>query len=84
MDNKLIFTREYSNLVASVDFGNAKITANEFEFVSEESQPYTFGSESNGRGKVELLGAMLHTGNDSNLKNYYLVENGANLMKMEL
>ena len=67
-----IFTREYSNLVASVDFGNAKITANEFEFVSEESQPYTFGSESNGRGKVELLGAMLHTGNDSNLKKLLL------------
>ena len=32
----------------------------------------TFGSESNGRGKVELLGAMLHTGNDSNKKKLLL------------
>ena len=33
---------------------------------------YTFGSESHGRGKVELLGAMLHTGNDSNLRKLLL------------
>ena len=67
-----IFTKQYSELVASVDFGNAEITANEFAFVGENSQAYTFGSESNGRGKVELLGALLHTGNDSNLKKLLL------------
>ena len=67
-----IFTKQYSNLVAGVDFGNAEITANEFQFVSEESEAYTFGSESNGRGKVELLGAMLHTGNESNLRKLLL------------
>ena len=67
-----IFTKQYSELVASVDFGNAEITANEFAFVGENSQAYTFGSESNGRGKVELLGAMLHTGNESNLKKLLL------------
>ena len=67
-----IFTKQYSDLVGSVDFGNKEITANEFELVSEESEAYTFGSESNGRGKVELLGAMLHTGNDSNLKKLLL------------
>ncbi len=67
-----IFTKQYSELVASVDFGNAEITANEFAFVGENSQAYTFGSESNGRGKVELLGALLHTGNESNLKKLLL------------
>jgi len=67
-----IFTKQYAELVASVDFGDAKITANEFALVSENSKAYTFGTESNGRGKVELLGAMLHTGNDSNLKKLLL------------
>ena len=67
-----IFTKQYSDLVASVDFGNTEIIANEFTFVSEESEAYTFGSESNGRGKVELLGAMLHTGNESNLRKLLL------------
>ena len=67
-----IFTKQYSDLVGSVDFGSAEITANEFAMVddTEQTKAYTFGSESNGRGKVELLGAMLHTGNESNLKNY--------------
>jgi len=67
-----IFTKQYSDMIANVDFGNAEITANEFALVSESSEAYTFGSESNGRGKVELLGAMLHTGNDSNLRKLLL------------
>ena len=67
-----VFTKAYSDLVASVDFGDSEIIANEFEFVEEKSSAYTFGSESNGRGKVELLGAMLHTGNDSNKKKLLL------------
>ena len=61
-----IFTKQYSDLVNSVDFGNETIVANEFAMVQESSKAYKFGSQSNGRGKVELLGAMLHTGNDSN------------------
>ena len=28
-----VFTKAYSDLVASVDFGNSEIIANEFEFV---------------------------------------------------
>jgi len=67
-----IFTKEYSELVGAVDFGKEEITANEFAMVSEESRAYKFGTESNGRGKVELLGAMLHTGNASNLKKLLL------------
>jgi hypothetical protein len=68
-----IFTKQYSELVASVDFESGVITANEFAMVSDESREYTFGSESGGsRGKIELLGAMLHTGNDSNFKKLLL------------
>jgi len=67
-----IFTKEYSMLVASVDFDSTEITANEFAMVSDESRAYTFGSESSGsKGKIELLGAMLHTGNDSNFKKLF-------------
>ena len=69
-----IFTKEYSELVGAVDFGNEEIMANEFAMVdnTEETRAYKFGAESNGRGKVELLGAMLHTGNDSNKKKLLL------------
>ena len=69
-----VITREYTELVAALDFGSkeTKITAFEFNEVSEESTPYTFGTDSDGIGKVELLGAMLHTGNDSNLKKLLL------------
>ena len=68
-----IFTKQYSELVASVDFESGAITANEFAMVSDDSREYTFGSESGGsRGKIELLGAMLHTGNDSNFKKLLL------------
>ena len=67
-----IYTKQYSELVNSVDFGSQEIVANEFAMVSEDSRAYKFGAESNGRGKVELLGAMLHTGNASNLKKLLL------------
>ena len=70
--DQTIYTKEYAELVGAVDFGNTEIMANEFAMVSEESQAYKFGGESNGRGKVELLGAMLHTGNDSNKKKLLL------------
>ena len=69
-----VITREYTDLVAALDFGNkeSKITAYEFDQVSEDSAAYTFGTDSDGLGKVELLGAMLHTGNKSNLKKLLL------------
>ena len=69
-----VFTREYTELVAGLDFGTkeTKITAYEFDAVGEDSKAYTFGTDSDGIGKVELLGAMLHTGNDSNLKKLLL------------
>ena len=60
------FTKKYADMLKEVDFGNSLIVANEFD------TPYTFGSESHGRGKVELLGAMLHMGNKSNLRKLLL------------
>ena len=61
---QLIFTKEYSDLIAQVDFGNDSIFSGELN--------YDFGTDSNARGKVELLGAMLHTGNKSNLRKLLL------------
>ena len=60
------FTKKYADMLKEVDFGNSLIVANEFD------TQYTFGTESHGRGKVELLGAMLHTGNKSNLRKLLL------------
>ena len=73
-EQQYVITREYTELVAALDFGSkeTKITAFEFNEVSEESTPYTFGTDSDGIGKVELLGAMLHTGNESNLRKLLL------------
>ena len=73
-EQQYVITREYTELVAALDLSSkeSKITAFEFNEVSDDSTPYTFGSDSNGIGKVELLGAMLHTGNDSNLKKLLL------------
>ena len=71
---QVVITKEYTDLVAALDFGNkeSKITAYEFDEVSDDSAAYTFGTDSDGLGKVELLGAMLHTGNKSNLKKLLL------------
>jgi len=71
---QVVITKEYTDLVAALNFGNKenKITAYEFDQVSEDSDAYTFGTDSDGLGKVELLGAMLHTGNKSNLKKLLL------------
>jgi hypothetical protein len=71
---QVVITKEYTDLVAALDFGNkeSKITAYEFDEVGNDSDAYTFGTDSDGIGKVELLGAMLHTGNDSNLKKLLL------------
>ena len=47
-------------MIAKLDLGKGKIIAGEFN--------YTFGNENGGLGKAELLGAMLHMGNESNLR----------------
>ncbi len=56
------YTKKYAKMLQDVDFGETVIVANEFD------KPYKFGKLHSGRGKVELLGAMLHTGNKSNLR----------------
>ena len=53
------YTGRYLDLLKELDFGSDKINAYEFD------EPYLFGDRT-GRGKVELLGALLHTGNLSN------------------
>ena len=53
------YTGRYLDFLKEIDFGSDKINA--FEF----NEPYLFG-EKTGRGRVELLGALLHTGNLSN------------------
>ena len=53
------YTGRYLELLKDLDFGTDKINAYEFD------TPYLFGDRT-GRGKVELLGALLHTGNLSN------------------
>jgi len=58
------YTKKYAEMLDSVDFGENRIYSGELN--------YNFGKDSNGRGKVELLGAMLHTGNESNLKKLLL------------
>ena len=60
------FTKKYAEMLEKVDFGNDVIVANEFD------KSYTFGKQHNGRGKAELLGAMLHMGNKSNLRKLLL------------
>ena len=58
------YTKEYSKMLDKLDMGKDKIVAEELG--------YTFGNESGGLGKVELLGAMLHIGNKSNLRKLLL------------
>tara|TARA_B100000212_G_scaffold5900_1_gene4420 strand:- start:1987 stop:10092 length:8106 start_codon:yes stop_codon:yes gene_type:complete len=53
------YTGRYLELLKEFDFGSDKINAYEFD------EPYLFGDRT-GRGKVELIGALLHTGNLSN------------------
>ena len=60
------YTKRYAEMLQDVDFGETIIIANEFD------DPYKFGEIHSGRGKVELLGAMLHTGNKSNLRKLLL------------
>ena len=63
------YTKQYSQMIERLDLGKGPITSDELG--------YTFGNESGGQGKVELLGAMLHTGNKSNLRKLLLGRNWA-------
>jgi hypothetical protein len=55
------YVSQYVDMVAKLTLGKGKIDAN-------EEIGYTFGDENGGSGKAELLGAMLHMGNESNFK----------------
>jgi len=58
------YTKRYSQMIAKLDLPKQKIVSNEFG--------YTFGNANGDFGKAELLGAMLHTGNTSNLRKLLL------------
>jgi hypothetical protein len=58
------YLTKYAELCATVELPKGKIAAPEIG--------YTFGAGSGGQGKLELLGAMLHMGNDSNLRKLLL------------
>jgi len=59
-----IFVRQYADLISKLNLPVKKIVATEFG--------YTFGSANGGIGKAELLGALLHTGNESNFRKLLL------------
>lgn len=59
-----IYVKRYVELLEKVDLPNRKIAAPELG--------YTFGNANGGLGKAELLGALMHTGNESNLRKLLL------------
>ena len=58
------YTKRYTQMIGKLDLGKGAITSGELGF--------TFGNANGGYGKVEILGAMLHTGNASNLRKLLL------------
>jgi hypothetical protein len=54
------YVKDYVDMIAKLDLPVAKINAPELN--------YTFGNENGGIGKAEVLGALMHIGNDSNMK----------------
>ena len=58
------YTKRYSQMISKLDLPKGKIVSGEFG--------YTFGNANGDFGKAELLGAMLHTGNTSNLRKLLL------------
>jgi hypothetical protein len=65
------YTKKYSQMLAKLDMPKGKIVSGEFG--------YTFGNANGDFGKSELLGAMLHTGNTSNLRKLLLGRGWANI-----
>ena len=58
------YTKRYTQMIGKLDLGQGLITSGELGF--------TFGNANGQYGKVEILGAMLHTGNTSNLRKLLL------------
>ena len=58
------YTKRYTQMISKLDLGQGVITSGELGF--------TFGNANGQYGKVEILGAMLHTGNKSNLRKLLL------------
>jgi hypothetical protein len=54
------YVKDYVDMIQKLDLPVAKISAPELN--------YTFGNENGGIGKAEVLGALMHIGNDSNMK----------------
>jgi hypothetical protein len=54
------YVKDYVDMIGKLELPVAKINAPELN--------YTFGNENGGIGKAEVLGALLHIGNDSNMK----------------
>lgn len=54
------YVKDYVDMIGKLDLPVQKITAPELN--------YTFGNENGGIGKAEVLGALMHIGNDSNMK----------------
>lgn len=65
--DKARFLRRYRELLANVDVGRGRIEAPELG-----PRGYTFGYSRGGSGKAEILHALLHTGNESNLRKLLL------------
>tara|TARA_B100000085_G_C18557901_1_gene518447 strand:- start:30 stop:3512 length:3483 start_codon:yes stop_codon:yes gene_type:complete len=65
------YTKRYSQMISKLDLPKGKIVSGEFG--------YTFGNANGDFGKAELLGAMLHTGNTSNLRKLLLGRGWATL-----
>ena len=65
------YTKRYSQMIGKLDLPKGKIVSGEFG--------YTFGNANGDFGKAELLGAMLHTGNTSNLRKLLLGRGWATL-----
>jgi len=61
------YVKRFVDLVSTLDLPVGKITSPEID--------YTFGVGNGGIGKAELLGAMLHTGNESNYKKLLIGRN---------
>jgi hypothetical protein len=66
--------RQLRDIIAQFDAPKDKIAAPELN--------YTFGDANGGIGKYELLGAILHTGNDSNMRKLLIGRNWGELGQM--
>lgn len=59
-ESRNVYVKRYVDLLKQVDLPVQKIEAPELN--------YTFGEDNGGIGKAEVLGALMHSGNESNLR----------------